>query len=165
MSRRLLIVYHSLTGGTARMAQAVADGARDAEPALDVRLQPAAATHPPDLLAADGYVFAAPETLASVSGLMKDLFDRCYYPVLGAIDGRPHAIVVCAGSDGTNAVRQLQRIAAGWRLRPVVEPLIVCTHAQTAEAILAPKQIAAADLEKGRAIGATLAAGLLLGVF
>ena len=117
------------------------------------------------MLAADGYVFAAPENLAALSGLMKDLFDRCYYPVLGRIKGRPNGLMICAGSDGTNAARQAMRIATGWRLRAVAEPLIDCTHAQTPEAILAPKVIAANDLEKCRTLGVTLAAGLAMGAF
>ena len=62
---------------------------------------------------ADGYIFCAPENLAAISGVMKDFFDRCYYPVLGRIEGRPYAQMVCAGSDGENAVRQIARIATG----------------------------------------------------
>jgi len=96
---------------------------------------------------------------------MKDFFDRCYYPVLGRINGRPYGLLICAGSDGTNAARQTARIATGWRLRAVAEPLIVCTHAQTPEAILAPKVIAANDLERCRTLGAMLSAGLAMGCF
>ena len=112
-----------------------------------------------------GYLFATPENLAAISGQLKDFFDRCYYPVLDRINGRPYASLVCAGSDGQNAARQIARIATGWRLKAVAEPLIVCTHAQTPEAILAPKQIGAADLERCRALGEALATGLALGVF
>ena len=114
-----------------------------AEPGVDVRLLQAIAAGPDDVLAADGYIFAAPENLAALSGLMKDFFDRSYYPVLGRINGRPYGLMICAGSDGANASRQAARIATGWRLRAVAEPLILCTHAQTPEAILAPKVIAA----------------------
>jgi multimeric flavodoxin WrbA len=160
----LLIVYHSTTGGTRQMAEAAAAGAA-AEPGADVRLLQATAAGPGDVLAADGYIFAAPENLAALSGLMKDFFDRCYYPVLGRIEGRPYGLMICAGSDGTNAVLQAARIATGWRLRAVAEPLIVCTHAQTPEAILAPKVIAAGDLDRCRTLGATMAAGLAMGVF
>ena len=162
--KTLLIVYHSLTGGTRQMAEAARDGA-GAEPAVAVRLLHAAQAGPEDMLAADGYLFATPENLAAISGQMKDFFDRCYYPVLDRINGRPYASLICAGSDGQNAARQMARIATGWRLKMVAEPLIVCTHAQTPEAILAPKQIAAADLEQCRALGEALAAGLALGVF
>jgi multimeric flavodoxin WrbA len=120
---------------------------------------------PDDLLAADGYIFAAPENLAAIAGVMKDFFDRTYYPVLGRIEGRPYALLICAGSDGANAARQIARIATGWRLRPVAETVIVCTHAQTPAEILAPKVIAGADLDKCAQLGATLAAGLAIGIF
>jgi hypothetical protein len=96
---------------------------------------------------------------------MKDFFDRCYYPVLDRLNGRPYAAMICAGSDGQNALRQLERIATGWRLKPVADGLIVCTHAQTRERILAPKTIGANDLARCAELGAGLAAGLLLGVF
>lgn len=162
--KTLLIVYHSLTGGTRQMAEAARDGA-GAEPAVAVRLLHAAQAGPEDMLAADGYLFATPENLAAVSGLLKDFFDRTYYGALDEINGRPYASLVCAGSDGANAARQIARIATGWRLRPVAEPVIVCTHAQTPEAILAPKQIGPTDLERCRALGEAMAAGLGMGVF
>jgi len=162
--KTLLVVYHSMTGGTEQMAQAAAEGARD-EAGVRVRLLRAPQAQPEDVLAADGYVFATPENLAAMAGLMKDFFDRCYYPALDRLNGRPYATLVCAGSDGQNAVRQLDRIATGWRLRSVAPALIVCTHAQTPEAIARPKQIDPADLAQCREIGAALAAGLALGVY
>jgi len=161
---RLLIVHHSMTGGTRQMAEAAAAGAAgQGEVAVD--LVAAAAAGPADLLAADGYVFATPENLAAIAGVMKDFFDRSYYPVLDRIEGRPYAMLVCAGSDGSNAARQIARIATGWRLRAIADPVIVCTHAQTPEAILAPKTIGAADLARCREIGAAMAEGLALGIF
>jgi hypothetical protein len=96
---------------------------------------------------------------------MKDFFDRTYYPVLDRIQGRPYAVLICAGSDGTNAVRQIERIATGWRLRPIADPIIVCTHSQTPEEILRLKIIATSDLARCEELGATIAAGLDLGVF
>ena len=162
--KTLLIVYHSLTGGTQQMAAAAAAAAA-AEPGLQARLLTAPQAGPADLLGADGYIFATPENLAAIAGLMKDFFDRCYYPVLDRLNGRPYAALICAGSDGQNAARQVARIATGWRLRAVAAPLIVCTHATTADAILAPKRIADHDLARCAERGATLAAGLALGVF
>ncbi|MFN3231469.1 MAG: flavodoxin family protein [Alphaproteobacteria bacterium] len=159
---RLLIVYHSLTGGTRRMAEAAAAAAREE---TETSLIPARDAGPDDLLAADGYIFAAPENLAALAGVMKDFFDRCYYPVLGRIEGRPYAQMVCAGSDGENAVRQTARIVTGWRLKEVQSPIIICTHAQTPEAILAEKTIPDDDLDKCRELGAAMAAGLAMGVF
>ena len=144
------------------MARAAAAGAVMETETL---LQPVENTRPEDLVAADGYLFACPENLATMSGEMKAFFDRCYYPLLGRVEGRPYATMVCGGSDGSGAAAQIARIATGWRLKPVADPLIICTHAQTAEAILAPKTIAEADLERSRELGAMLAAGLALGVY
>ncbi len=163
-SKTLLIVYHSMTGGTRQMAQAACAGART-EAGVEVRLLQAAQAGAHDVLAADGCIFATPENLAAMSGQLKDFFDRSYYAVLDQVAGRPYAALVCAGSDGHNAARQIERIATGWRLRAAAPPLIVCTHAQTPQAILAPKQIAQDDLDRCHALGAALAAGLVLGVF
>ena len=158
----LLIVYHSRTGGSQQMAQA----AREAAAAeADTRLLRAAEASPDDLLEAAGYLFVAPENLAALSGEMKEFFDRCYYPVLGRIEGRPYAQMICAGSDGEGAARQLARIAKGWRLREVQPPLIVCTHAQDERAILADKTIPRAELDTCRELGQALAAGIAMGAF
>ena len=158
----LLIVYHSRTGGTRQMAEAAAEAAQ-AE--IETVLKRADDANAEDLLAADGYIFAGPENLAAIAGVMKDFFDRTYYDVLGRIEGRPYAQMVCAGSDGENAVRQVARIAQGWRLKAVQEPIIVCTHAQTREAIFAEKTIYDAELDRCRDLGAALGAGIAMGAF
>jgi multimeric flavodoxin WrbA len=162
--KTLLIVYHTMTGGTAQMAQAAAAGA-SAETEVQVRLLRASEATGDDVLQADGYVFATPENLAAMSGLMKDFFDRSYYAALDRINGRPYATLVCAGSDGQNAARQIDRIATGWRLKAVAPALIVCTHAQSPEAILRMKVIDAQDLQRCAEIGTALAAGMVMGVF
>lgn len=162
--KTLLILYHSATGGTGQMAEAAAQGA-GAECDLSVRLLRAQDAGAADVLAADGIIFATPETLGSIAGLMKDFFDRSYYAVLGRIEGRPYAAMICAGSDGRNAAAQLARIATGWRLRPVAEPLIVCTDAQTPEAIMTAKVIAPLELERCRDLGAAFAAGLAISIY
>ncbi len=162
--KKLLIVYHSYTGGTRQMAEAATDAARQ-EQDTETRLLRAEDCEPVDMLGADGYLFATPENLAAIAGVMKAFFDRCYYPLLGQIEGRPYAAMICAGSDGDNARKQLERIATGWRLKKVIDTPIICTHAQTEEAILAPKVVGEADRAQCAEIGATLAAGLAMGVF
>src|SRR3954464_9017424 len=162
--KTLLIVFHSLTGGTRQMAEAAARGA-EAQAEVSVRLLPAVEPQPADVLSADGYIFATPEMLAAVSGLMKDFFDRPHSPALERINGRPYASLICAGSDGQNAARQIARIATGSRLRAIADPIIVCTHTQTPEAIFAPKVIGSDDLSRCEELGAALAAGLAMGIF
>ncbi len=162
--KRLLIVYHSITGGTEQMAHAVAEGAQQV-PEVNTTLLHASQAGPEHLLQASGYVFATPETLATIAGLMKDFFDRSYYPVLGQLNARPYAALICAGSDGSNAARQLERIATGWRLKRIAPTHVVCTHAQSAEEILANKTIAVKELQHCRELGESFANGLAMGVF
>lgn len=159
---QLLIVYHTMTGGSQQMAEACAAAAREE---IQTALMTAQEAGPEDLLRADGYIFCAPENLAAIAGVMKDFYDRSYYPVLGRIEGRPYAQMICAGSDGENAARQTARIAKGWRLKEAQPPLIICTHAQTPEEILAAKVIPDEQLALCRDLGAAIGAGLSMGVF
>ena len=161
--KHLLIVYHTMTGGSRQMAEAACRGAASQE--VVVRMIQAREAKAEDVLQADGLIFVTPENLAAMSGVMKDFFDRTYYGVLDRIAGKPYATLVCAGSDGQNAVRQIERICTGWRLKAVAEPLVVCTHAQTPETILAPKTISPEDLQRCEEIGGAVAAGLALGIF
>jgi multimeric flavodoxin WrbA len=162
--RTLLIVYHSMTGGTLQMARAAA-AAAGAEQEIRVSMLRASETGAEEVLGADGYLFATPENLAAMSGQMKDFFDRTYYAALDRLNGRPYGLLICAGSDGRQAAEQIARIATGWRLRAVAEPVIVCTHAQTPKRILSPKEISAPDLARCAELGATLAAGVAMGIF
>jgi len=176
----LLVVWHSRTGASRQLAAAAARGAREslrqaqaeslrqdgswAAP-IGVDCVPARRVDAQRLCAASAYLFVAPENLASLSGVMKDFFDRTYYGALERIAGRAYAVIIAAGSDGQGAVRQVERIATGWRLKAVAEPMIVITHAQTTEAILAPKRVAAADLARAADLGAAMAQGLAMGIF
>ena len=156
----LLILWHSRTGAAEAMAGAAHQGAGDR-----ARLLRACEAEPADLLGAEGYLFVCPENLGSMSGEMKELFDRCYYPLLGQIEGRPYATLISAGSDGNGAQAQIDRIVTGWRLKRVAEPLIVNLQAQTPKAILARKIVPETAFARCHTVGATLAEGITLGVF
>lgn len=158
----LLIIWHSRTGAARAMAEAALQGAAPEGAARRVAAQDA---DPQDLLAARGYLFVCPENLGTMSGAMKECLDRCYYPLLGQIEGRPFATIIAAGSDGTGAQRQLERIVTGWRLQRIADGLIVNLQAQTPDAILAPKKVPAPALQKCRDLGQSFAAGLALGIF
>jgi multimeric flavodoxin WrbA len=150
--RNLLIVYH--TGGvkTAQMAEAVAQGAR-AEGGVNVILKRCADAGPEDVLAADGLILGTPENFGYMSGMMKDFLERVFYPCEGKVNGRPWALFVGAGQDGTGAVTSVERIVAGLRLNRVHDP-IVCV-----------KELTADHLKSCEELGAALAAGLAMGVF
>ena len=118
-----------------------------------------------DVLTASAFLFVCPENLGTMSGLMKEFFDRTYYAALGQIEGRPYASIIAAGSDGRGAQAQLDRIVTGWRLRRIAEPLIVNLAAQTAEAIAAPKHVPDKVLKQCRELGQAMAEGVAMGLF
>ena len=150
--KRLLIVFHSQTGNTARLAEAVLRGARRADE-TDTKLKRAFDTGTEDLLACDGVLLGTPENFGYMSGALKDFFDRTYNPSEGKLTGLPYAVFVSAGNDGTGVVREIGRIANGYGWKLVSEALIV------------RKEITPADLVRAEELGEALAAGLAMGVF
>ncbi|MGE8671269.1 MAG: NAD(P)H-dependent oxidoreductase [Achromobacter mucicolens] len=167
--KELLIVWHSRTGAAQQMARAAARGAAEAAAELEqpddlrVTLMRAQDAGDDALLASHGFLFCAPENLASLSGEMKEFFDRNYYAVLDSLQGLPYAAMISAGSDGAGAARQVERICTGWRLTPVAPAVIVNLGAQTAAQILAPKTVPAADLARCEELGGLLAGIMLMG--
>ena len=162
--KRLIIVYHTMTGASQQLASAAYSAASD-EAGCTTELVAAADANVAHVLAADGYLFVTPENLASMSGRMKDFFDRIYYGALDKVNGRPYAAIIAAGTDGEGAACQVQRIATGLRLKEIASPLIVRNGAQTPEQILAPKHVPETELSRARELGAAIAAGLAAGVF
>ncbi|TCM22244.1 NADPH-dependent FMN reductase [Novosphingobium sp. PhB165] len=156
----LAIIWHSRTGAARAMALAIAEGAGRAS-----FLLPAAEAMPAILMGATGYVFVCPENLGSMSGQMKEMFDRCYYPLLGRVEGRPYATAIAAGSDGAGAQAQIERIVTGWRLKRVAPPLVVRLGAQTPQEILAEKTVSPVDLDSCCELGMAFAEGLALGIY
>ena len=157
-SAHLLVIWHSRTGASEAMARAAAVGE-------GTRLMQADDVTVDDILDARAYLFVCPENLASMSAAMKEMFDRSYYPVLGRVEGRAYATIIAAGSDGEGAQRQLDRIATGWRLKRVADPMIVNFDAQTPETILAQKAPSDSILAECRELGSGLAEGVKLGIF
>ncbi len=150
--KTLLIVYH--TGGvkTARMAEAVARGARG-ENGVQVAVKRCADAGADDVLAADGLILGTPENFGYMSGMMKDFLERVFYACEGKVNGRPWALFVGAGQDGAGAVTSVERIVAGLRLQKVHEPIVGLGE-------LTPDILAGCE-----ELGAAFAAGLALGVF
>lgn len=167
--KQLLIVWHSRTGAAQQMAQAAARGAAAAAAALEqsddlrIEMRRAQDAGADALLASQGCLFCAPENLASLSGEMKEFFDRNYYAVLDRMQGLPYAAMISAGSDGAGAARQVERICTGWRLTAVAPAVIVNLGAQTPEQILAPKTVPPADLARCEELGGLLAGIMLMG--
>lgn len=157
--RRLLIVYHTQFGATSQMAHAALDGARSIDD-IDTVMKRAAEAGVADLETASALVVATSENFGGMAGMIKDFFERTFYPCEGKLEGRPYALLVCAGTDGTGAVRDVERLAAGWHLRKV-HPELVFKSGVTAQRIVVPDDV----LARCREIGATLAAAVAAGIY
>ena len=151
--KHLLIVFHSQTGHTQRMAEAALRGASLEAEQVETRMMRALVAGIDDLLWCDGLLIGTPENFGFMSGAVKDFFDRTYYPAQGKVHQLPYGLFVSCGNDGTGAVRQVERIARGYPLRPVVDPLVA--RGELTDEVLA----------RCEEMGQTLAAGLALGVF
>ena len=157
--RRLLIVYHTQFGATAQLARAAFDGARSVED-IDTVLKLAADAKVADLEDASALIVATSENFGGMAGMVKDFFERTFYPCEGKLEGRPYALIVCAGTDGTGAARDVDRVATGWRLRKV-HPELIYKSGLTAQRVVVPDDV----LAQCREIGATLAAGVAAGIY
>jgi len=136
------------------MAEAVlrGAGAEDVD-GVETRMLRAAEAGPEDLLWADALILGTPENFGYMSGAMKDFLDRTYYPCEGKVESLPYAIFISAGNDGSGALSSIQRIARGYPLRGVQEPIIA--RGDTTDAVLASCE----------ELGMAMAAGLEMGVF
>ena len=151
--KHLLIVFHSQTGHTARLAEAVAAGAAELADEVEVRLLHAVDAGLDDLLWAEGLAIGTAENFGYLSGMIKDFLDRTYYPAEGKTVGLPWAMFVSAGNDGSGAVRAAERIALGYGWKKAAEPVIVKGEPD--------EEGIARCLE----LGQLLAAGLTMGLF
>lgn len=152
--KHLLIVYHSQSGSTKRMAEAVIRGATRADIShVEVRVRMALDAVAEDLLWSDGFILGTPENFGYMSGAMKYFLDRVFYPCEGKLNGRPWALFVRAGNDGSGAISSIRRILSGLSVREVQEPILVSGEFD---------ETRLADCEE---LGLTMAAGLEAGVF
>jgi len=154
MTRRLFIVYAGNPGGRAeQLRAAVSNGVREVTAVIDLRERRALDADADDLRWAEGVILDTPEHFGYMSGALKDFFDRTFYPCENHTVGLPWALFISAGNDGTGAVAAVERIVKGYRWKVVADPVIVVGMPDTNA------------LERCRELGATLAAGLIAGIF
>ena len=152
--KHLLIVYHSKSGSTRRMAEAVIRGAEHPDITdVELRVRDALEATPEDLLWADGFILGTPENFGYMSGAMKYFLDRVYYECIEKVGGRPYALFIRAGNDGTGAISSISRILKGLAVREVQDPVLISGEFDESR------------LPECEELGMTMAAGLEAGVF
>ncbi|MBP1711199.1 MAG: flavodoxin [Deltaproteobacteria bacterium] len=149
---KILIVYHSQTGHTKQMADAVYEGAKAIE-GVEVILKKANEATLDDLLTCDGLAIGTPENFGYMSGMVKDFFDRTYGDAQDRVFRKPYVVFISAGNDGSGALRAIERIALGYKLKNVFTPVI------------AKGKITEETLEQCRELGGTIAGGCAMGIY
>jgi flavorubredoxin len=150
--KELLIVYHSQSGCTERLAAAIESSAASF-PGITVRRITASEIRSEDILHCTVMVICSPEYFGYMAGAVKDMFDRTYEALLNNVIGKPYALMICAGNDGTGASASMERIIAGLKMRRIQPPLI-CKGPVSEEYLTAC-----------RTLGETLAAGMDFGIY
>lgn len=154
MSKQLLIIAHAPSPNTQQLRDAVLKGATHPDiENITVKVLAPLETQPEDILAANAVILGTTENFGYMAGLVKDVFDRCYYPCLEHTEGLPFAFYVRAGLDGTGTRRAIESITQGLRWKLVQPPLICLGDFQ-------PTFIEQCE-ELGLSIAASLEAGII----
>ena len=96
----ILVVYHSKTGNTEKMALAIAEGAREA--GVDVVVKKAKETANDDLLKADGIIVGSPTYYGQMAAEVKAVFDGSV-KIHGKLEGKVGAAFTSSGGTACGA--------------------------------------------------------------
>jgi len=153
-SKHLLIVFHSQSGSTTRMAEAVIRGAQSPDiQGVEVRAKSALDATGEDLLWSDAFIIGTPENFGYMSGAVKYFLDRSYYDCEGKMAGKSFSLFIKAGNDGSGAISSIRRILSGLAVKEVQQPLLMVGDFD------------ASRLDECEELGLTLAAGLEAGIY
>ena len=78
-----------------------------------------------DVLYCDGIILGTTENFGYMAGLMKDFFERIYYPCLEKTQALPCALYIRAGLDGQGSKVAIGKILTGLKWKLVQETLIL----------------------------------------
>lgn len=124
-TKKLIVISHAPSENTKRMLDAVIKGANHHDITnVNVRTIAPLDVRPEDIKTAQAIIIGTTENLGYMSGLIKDVFDRCYNDCLETTQGLPFTFYIRAGNDGTGTRRAIESIATGLRWRLVQEPLL-----------------------------------------
>ena len=151
MTKRLLVVHHTVSPATHAVHLAVMAGAQDPSiEGVEVIARPALTASAVEVMEADGYLLGGPVNLGYLSGAIKHFFDQIYYQCIEVTRGRPFGAYLHSNADATGALRALESITGGLKWRQAQAPLVLSGEPTTK------------DLDAARELGSALAAGLLL---
>tara|TARA_B100000676_G_C17889197_1_gene738227 strand:- start:427 stop:888 length:462 start_codon:yes stop_codon:yes gene_type:complete len=122
----LLFVCHCPSDNTRRLRDAALTGINQLAPDnVTVRSLSPLEASAEDIEWCDGILIGTTENFGYMAGLIKDFFERVYYPCLESSQGLPAALYIRAREDGRGTQTSIGRITTGLRWKTVSEPLIL----------------------------------------
>jgi multimeric flavodoxin WrbA len=119
---RVLILHHSLSGKSEKMAEAFAEGAQSVQ-GTEVISKNAFDATLDDLIECDAVAFGSADYFNYITGALKHFFDRTYHPSHGKVTGKPYAAFATGGRSGEAALAVLDRLCNSFEFKRVVEGL------------------------------------------
>lgn len=151
---RLLIVCHCPSENTRVLRDAAVAAINGLSlDALELRAKAPLDADASDIDWCEGVLIGTTENFGYMAGLIKDFFERIYYPCLESNEGLPVALYIRAGEDGRGTRDSIGRITTGLRWKYIDDPLILRGKWQDDF----PEQVAE--------LAMTLAAGLDAGIY
>jgi len=122
---KVLIIYHTFTGKTKTLAEAAAQGAKNA--GAEIILKEVADTTIQDLAAADAIVVATPQPFQIMAGETKKLFERLWKDREQIGQSKSLGIIVCHNTDATATLEAMKSLAKNYNFTPTGEWVTVRT--------------------------------------
>ena len=123
MAKKVLIVYHTLSGNTEAAAKAVAEGVKSVDGAEAIVRLAADATLD-DLVSCDAICVGTPDYFSYMAGMLKDFFDRTLYPSKGQVEGKPCGMFVTHGGGG-KASASVESVCGSFKFKQIGETVLV----------------------------------------
>ena len=136
--KKVLIVYHTQSGNTEAMAEAVAEGARVG--GATVVLKKAVDADAQDVLACDLLAIGTPNYFGYMSGMVKDFFDRAWASIKEKVEGKFYVTFGSKGGGGAQALESVTSICDGLRMIKAADD-VIATLTPTPEVITECKEL------------------------
>jgi multimeric flavodoxin WrbA len=113
----ILVMYHTFSGNTEQMANAIAEGAQGVGGA-EVAVKSVSDVTLEEFAAADAVAFGAPNTFGGMAGALREFFDRAW-GVRESVEGKPAAVFSSENEGQTKALEDINRFVGYYKMSPV----------------------------------------------
>jgi len=149
---KILVVYHSKTGHTEKMAFAVAEGAKQVK-GTDVTVKKANETRNEDLLDADGIIVGSPTYYGQMSWKIKNIFDKSV-KIHGKLEGKVGGAFTSSGGTASGAETTILSILQAMLIHGMIVQGRAMTKHYGAASVGSPKD---KDIKSCQALGKRVA--------